>query len=415
MKTMKNTLLASALSCVALSAMNPVAQVEATHLTPTLGQVLFSKDALVDVAEKTLDLESFRYSAETQYFVSQGQSQLDTVINHLSPSGQIQIEALTPGVWTYIQYLTDIDGDGSYEWLCNSEGIPIWGTLDKDGSIGTFGTLTDAQRMSLGETRTISAYDLFELGLEAEAQRSPRGTMALDGKHYDQSGEIVYCITLSDQSYLDLMKQGGMYQTMPSYYLTLDTLGAENGTVVGAYAFEDVTPFDWFYEGVDFVVKRGLFGGITNSTFGPEDTLTRGMFLQSLYQLAGQPSATLQAYSDVAEGIWYHSAVSWATEVGIFSGTSFRPNENITREELLDMLYQYAKQSPDYAHLQGEVGSLTQFSDWREVSPSYVPAIGWCAGVDIIGERSKGSILPHDEASRAEAAEYLKYFIELQL
>ncbi len=415
MKTVKNTLLASALSCFAFCPVTPVVEVLATEISTPLGQVLYSKEALQEITEETLDLECFEYSGESQLFLSQGYSQLDTAINHLAPSAQIQIEALTPGVWVYIQYLTDIDGDGNYEWLTNSEGIPLWGSLQKDGSIASFGTLSDSQRMSLGETRTVSAYDLLQHGLEAEVARSPVGNMSLDGKHYDQSGEIVYCITLSDQNYLDLMKQGGIFLSMPSYYITLDLLGAQNSATVGAYAFADVTPFDWYFEGVDFVVRRGLFGGINNSNFGPEEALTRGMFLQSLYQLAGQPYAPLQEYTDVQDGIWYHEAVSWATEVGIFSGKTFRPNENITREEILDMLYQYAKQSPEYAHLQGEVGSLIQFSDWREVSPSYMPAIGWCAGVDIIGERSKGSILPHDEASRAEAAEFLKYFIELQL
>lgn len=424
MKTILKTVLASslALSCCAFCPATPLLEVQATEPQSTqtlaeeatLGQLQYSKNALIEVSSEMLRLECFQYTSEQEGFQSKGVSTVETAVNRLAPDATIQVEAMTPGVWVYVQYFTDIDGDGVYEWLCTSEGMPLWDTLLSQGELGAYGTVSDSQRMSLGETRQISAYELLQRGLSAEQNRSPAGNLSLENTLYQNSGNVIFCLTFSDQNYLDLVKQGGMYQSLPSYYLTLDLLGASNGAVVGAYAFEDVSPFDWYYEGVDFVVKKGLFGGVDKTHFGPDDTLTRGMFLQSLYQLAGQPETELLEFSDVKEGIWYHAAVSWATEVGMIQGNSFRPNDNITREELLNLLYQYAKQSHDYAHLREEVGSLIQFSDWRQVSPSYVLAVGWCAGVELIGESSKGSILPHDEASRAEAAEFLKYFIQLQ-
>ncbi|MGE4484189.1 MAG: S-layer homology domain-containing protein [Oscillospiraceae bacterium] len=179
--------------------------------------------------------------------------------------------------------------------------------------------------------------------------------------------------------------------------------------------FTDVDPGLWYADFIDYVVREGLFSGTSDTTFEPDLSMTRGMFATVLYRLAGSPAiAAASPFSDVASGEWYTDAVIWAAGEGIVNGVAtdvFGPNEEITREQLVTMLYNYAVYK-GYDVSIGEDTNILSYDDFSEISEYAIPAIQWACGAGIIEGRTLSTIVPQGNATRAEVAAILMRFME---
>lgn len=51
--------------------------------------------------------------------------------------------------------------------------------------------------------------------------------------------------------------------------------------------FSDVKESDWFFNAVQYVRNNGFFSGTSATTFEPNGTMTRGMFVTVLGRMAG--------------------------------------------------------------------------------------------------------------------------------
>ena len=113
----------------------------------------------------------------------------------------------------------------------------------------------------------------------------------------------------------------------------------------------------------------------------------------------------------MAEGTWYKDAVAWAAANGIVGamGQRFGPNDSITREQMVCILYRYAK----YAGYDvSQSGSLTGFTDGGQTSKWAVAAMEWAVGSGLIQGKDGNILDPAGLATRAEAATILQRFIE---
>ena len=95
--------------------------------------------------------------------------------------------------------------------------------------------------------------------------------------------------------------------------------------------------------------------------------------------------------------------MNWAKANGVSDGTN--PEVNITREQLVTMLYRYAG-SPAAS------GSLDNFSDASTVSSYAVNAMQWAVANGIVNG-SNGKLNPKNDATRAEVAAILMRFCEM--
>ncbi|MBQ6430375.1 MAG: S-layer homology domain-containing protein, partial [Oscillospiraceae bacterium] len=84
--------------------------------------------------------------------------------------------------------------------------------------------------------------------------------------------------------------------------------------------FKDVNAGDWYHLAVDFAVERGLFKGMTETTFEPNTAMTRGMLVTVLWRYENSPKEGKNEFVDVKAGDWYEEAVAWAAEHGIVTG-----------------------------------------------------------------------------------------------
>lgn len=179
--------------------------------------------------------------------------------------------------------------------------------------------------------------------------------------------------------------------------------------------FDDVAFNSWYYEAVKYTYYENIFKGVTENKFKPDMYMTRAMFVTVLHRIEGEPeSKNTNKFIDVADNTWYGKAVKWANEKGIVLGkseTEFAPDEHISREQLMTMMYRYA----EYCALDTtERASESEVFDWEMVSDYAKDAVLWTVKEKIVLGKGSGRIAPKDNATRAEVATIIKRFIELK-
>lgn len=173
--------------------------------------------------------------------------------------------------------------------------------------------------------------------------------------------------------------------------------------------FTDVPSGAWFSPAVDYVVREKLMSGVGNATFAPNEPLTRSMLAQILYNKANRPTVKTNSFSDVTSEAWYADAISWVVSRGIASGYGdgrFGPNDSITREQLVAILWRY-NGSPIYGGDWSEMG----YTDTAEISDYADMAMMWAVATDVINGNN-GKLMPKDTASRSQVAQILMNYFE---
>lgn len=177
--------------------------------------------------------------------------------------------------------------------------------------------------------------------------------------------------------------------------------------------FTDVKETDWFFKGVEYVVDKGIMSGVSENEFAPSGKLTRAMLVQMLYNMESRPACDAEnAFMDVPVGQWYTDAVIWANDAKIVSGMGeglFAPNMEITREQMVAMLYNYAKYRGYDVTASAD---LSAFADTASVSAWAQPAMQWAVAEGYISGMGDSQLAPQGTATRAEIASVIMRFME---
>ena len=168
--------------------------------------------------------------------------------------------------------------------------------------------------------------------------------------------------------------------------------------------FIDVPEGAWYYSAAEYVAAKGLFNGYGGNIFAPNETLTRAMAVTVLYRLAGSPEAeNAPSFSDVPQDQWYSKAAAWAAGVGVAKGFDgmFDPDREITRQELVTMLYRYSQ----YTGADMTAPEIPNYySDRDSVDSWAVDAIAWSVDRGIISGTPDMGLSPGENALRCETA-----------
>lgn len=186
---------------------------------------------------------------------------------------------------------------------------------------------------------------------------------------------------------------------------------------IAAYEqFHDLDRNAWSYDGIAYCVARGLMSGTDTHTFTPGGVTTRAQLVQVLYNLAGEPDMTgvTAPFTDARSG-WYRDAVAWAYRTGVVSGTSdttFSPNQAVTREQIAVILMAFAAQVPG-AERPAAPADLAAFPDGAQVSGWARDAMADAVALGVLGGAEVNGTLwlrPQGQATRAEVATVLAGF-----
>ena len=162
--------------------------------------------------------------------------------------------------------------------------------------------------------------------------------------------------------------------------------------------FTDVPDQHWAKAPITYVAARGLLIGVEDTLFAPSMQTSRAMIWSILARLEG---VQLEETTP-----WYASSQAWAVDAAISDGNN--PNAEISREQLVTMLYRYAN-SPAVN------SDLTAYSDGSQVSAWAVDAVQWAVSEGIMNGITADTLAPQETATRAQTAAILERFIAWQL
>ena len=180
--------------------------------------------------------------------------------------------------------------------------------------------------------------------------------------------------------------------------------------------FADVNAGDWFYRDVLFSYEKGLMSGMDAAAFAPYANTTRAQIAVIFYRMEGSPAVEGEnSFTDVVRDsgtAWFYDAVTWAQQNGImggYSNSSFAPNDPITREQLAAIFYRYA-QYKGYDTTQGGM-AIREFGDYESISDYAMGAMAWAVNTGLV-KGDSNLLYPKGTATRAELAALLHRFVE---
>ena len=180
-----------------------------------------------------------------------------------------------------------------------------------------------------------------------------------------------------------------------------------------AAQFTDLDLNAWYHDGIHYCLENGLMNGVENKIFAPNEPTNRAMIATILWRMEEKPVINYaMQFSDINADTWYGEAVRWAAGEGIINGyedSTFKPDSNITREELAAVLFRYAEhKKADTAN----TADLTKFNDSTKVSPWAEDALKWAVASGIINGDEQNLLNPQGSATRAEVAAMLARLAE---
>ncbi len=195
-------------------------------------------------------------------------------------------------------------------------------------------------------------------------------------------------------------------------FAVIGDISTEIPTDLAEGEFTD-TQDHWAKAQIASAVKKGLFNGTSDTTFTPNASMNRAMFVTALGRLAKADTsgASESTFKDVKNGSWYAPYVAWAVKNGIVKGVSeneFAPEKAITRQEMAVLLSRYA----EYANISLKKTGTSDFKDSSSISEWAKDAVTEMAEAGLIEGTGDGIFAPLKTATRAQVAVLLVRFAE---
>ena len=161
---------------------------------------------------------------------------------------------------------------------------------------------------------------------------------------------------------------------------------------------EDAVYYDavlWAY----YHEPEQITGGYTATEFRPGNPCTRAQVVTFLWRAAGcpEPTGDTSMFKDASSiAAPYQKAVAWAVEKGIttgFADSTFRPNDSVTRAQFVTFLWRYEGKP-------ATSGSIAGFTDASSISGPYQQAVAWAVEKGITTGYGDGSFRPNATCTR---------------
>ena len=180
------------------------------------------------------------------------------------------------------------------------------------------------------------------------------------------------------------------------------------GTVNTILPFTDVNSGDPFYTAVKWNYDNNFIKGTTATTFRPNNNITRGQLVLILYRHAGSPAVNAGAnlYQDMPGNDPEMSrAILWASEKGIVEGYGnglFGPGNNVRNQEVAKILYLY--NALHGGSTAGTVDLNAAFTDGSSISGWAVPYVQWAVANKVMGAYEGSYFRPQSFPTRSQVA-----------
>ena len=280
----------------------------------------------IKISGGTYSVNPTAYVADTHIVRKDGDAQFTVVAK----------SNLTSGV-----YLTDPSGALASNYYVSSTANGVWTV--------SYSAPYSGGSSSYDPTYSVSTPSKTENGsVTVSPKNASKGdTVTVTVK--PDSGYVLETLTVTDKNGNELTlkdKGDGKYTfTMPAGKVEVKATFMEDNSVFNF--FYDVPNDAFFYEAVKWAVKSGVTNGLSDTMFGPYESCTRAQIVTFLWRAAGSPEPkTASSFADVPASAYYAKAVAWAVENGITNGmteTTFAPDATCTRGQSVTFLYRALK------------------------------------------------------------------------
>ena len=348
-------------------------------------RLALSEDGLVVLAGSSLTLPD-------AVVIDSGLNVLDTEVEDLEITSEEGLGEIADGVYTAGSQA------GTDTLYLYSEDLDIEGTAQ----IHVVDTLTSLTIFRQGESGPLSALSI-----------KPGETVQLSvtGSYWSRTalrdfGPVTWTVT-GDVGTVD---ENGLFTASASGGEGTITASAgglsQTITLTQQYVHSDVGTDHWAYQAVEYCYANGIVGGVSATEYGADQSIRRGDFMLMLYGAVGRPEISSgTTFTDVSSGDYYYTAVSWAQENGLASGTGegqFSPEASITREQAFTILRQamplLGKECPD-----ASLSVLDQFADKDLIADYAKQHTATLVAQGVVAGKETG-IDPQGSLTRAEMA-----------
>jgi len=159
----------------------------------------------------------------------------------------------------------------------------------------------------------------------------------------------------------------------------------------------------WAESYINQAVNYGIVQGYPDSTFRPDNPVSRAEFSSMINKLLKNTSTSYTAFYDVAYGSWYYQDVTKGVAAAYISGytdNSFAPDSPITRQEAATIISRVVTAS-------GSTGNLNSYTDSYTIADWAYGAFEKVNGKGYMGVYPDGKLHPHDQLTRAQATKIL--------
>lgn len=173
--------------------------------------------------------------------------------------------------------------------------------------------------------------------------------------------------------------------------------------------FRDVTPSHWAWEYLQKLQEKGVMTGYPDNTLRPNDNVTRAELLKMVLTANKTPTENRPAafFRDTKLTDWYAPFLNTGVALGILSGyndSTFRPNNSVTRAEALKIVLEANKVQPQNAPgLQYRDVATT---DW------FAPYVNTAYQTGLVKGYADGTFKPYQPITRAEAAKIISSYLK---
>ncbi|RTE06297.1 S-layer homology domain-containing protein [Paenibacillus whitsoniae] len=169
----------------------------------------------------------------------------------------------------------------------------------------------------------------------------------------------------------------------------------------------------WAKTDVELLANKRIVVGKTAAGFAPDSQVTRAEFAAMLVRSLGLVETKASGFSDVQASDWFAGAVGTAKKAGLIDGYedgSFKPNANITREQMVAMLMRAMKVGGK--EVKGDNTLLNGFADRSEIGDWSRAAVSQALATGLIQGVSENIFAANELATRAQAATILKRMLQ---
>ena len=137
----------------------------------------------------------------------------------------------------------------------------------------------------------------------------------------------------------------------------------------------------WAYQAIESLAGQGIVAGFPDGLFEPGAAVTRAQFVKELVLAMGlKPGSGSTAFTDVPPNAWFAPYVSAAVQAGIVQGltaTTFGPEQPITREQMAVLVARAFKLTKTQELHFSDVG---QIGAWALPAVEEMVAAGYMSG-----------------------------------